>query len=654
MRSPSSSFLALFAVAALGLRGDTATGSSIIKASTCGSSLIAPRLRLRSLARRDRAPARTLQLRGGAATAERASGSQRGRPSRFNDSASSEGRESLALWEDQGGEEFYVLAPDDDDDCEPDEHDIPSGMMLPYRISDEGHNGLITCLTYGHERVYTGSVDGTTRVWDAASGACLKVLRHSGEGEETPSGFVTSVAVTDSAVWVGMSNGALHIWSLASFEWLGQVGGHWLPENLNGGNLTDFIAAGGDEHQFHHGSVDALLHFAPSDTRVASRSDSGGKAEGGGADVLGEERHKSFVVSGCLDGMLRVWEEHEFDVANRSLAMGKACAERTAPERRAAGQGSSPWRRSPVVGPSIATWRAKLAGHQDSVLGLAHFRGHAGEGGARGFLSCSRDGTIRVWRGALCVMVVGSDLVDQFVCVCGWAWVWVGACVQTPRTQFVMLVGSGLILLRVQAAQPPTLEPPNRSRGLPRPLPVFSVREAGQGLVVSGSARGSICVWDSRDWSLVSRVHAHTYTKCNALNESFTFEPPVFGLWAGTPEAADLARHLAVSVGGDGVLAVWRLPDAMGGAGRGGASRQRDVARHVGCGEGTCEEKGASADEGLPMECVGVGFTGHNADIWAVCGEERVDGSLRLWSGGACGRLRTWLMPALSDSPDSS
>ena len=218
-----------------------------------------------------------------------------------------------------------------------------------------------------------------------------------------------------------------------------------------------------------------------------------------------------------------------------------------------------------------------------------------------------------------------------------------------------MLVGSGLIHLRVQAEQPPTLAPPKRSPGLPRPVPVFSVREAGQGLVVSGSARGSICVWDSRNsWSLVSRVHAHTYTKCNAMNESFTFEPPVFGLWAQAPAAADLARNLAVSVGGDGVLAVWRLPDAMGGAGRGGASRQQEFGEQGGCGDGTCGGEGASADEGLPMECVGVGFTGHTADIWAVCGEERVDGSLRLWSGGACGRLRTWLMPALSDSPDSS
>jgi len=131
--------------------------------------------------------------------------------------------------------------------------------------SADGHDALITCLQYKRGFVYTGSVDRTVRVWDATTGECLRVLERSGEGEEIGPGCVTSLAVTDRALWVGMSTGALNIWCLETFEWQGQVGAYWDESTKQG--------------QFHPGSVDALLYFPP----LKRPEGKEGTAGGGGA-----------------------------------------------------------------------------------------------------------------------------------------------------------------------------------------------------------------------------------------------------------------------------------------------------------------------------------------------------------------------------------
>ena len=71
------------------------------------------------------------------------------------------------------------------------------GMVLECAPSTERHDALITCLQYKDGYVYSGSVDRTTRVWDAVTGQCLQVLQRSGEGEEVPPGCVTSLVVSD-------------------------------------------------------------------------------------------------------------------------------------------------------------------------------------------------------------------------------------------------------------------------------------------------------------------------------------------------------------------------------------------------------------------------------------------------------------------------
>jgi hypothetical protein len=71
------------------------------------------------------------------------------------------------------------------------------GMVLECAPSTEHHDALITCLQYKDGYVYSGSVDRTTRVWDAVTGQCLQILQRSGEGEEVPPGCVTSLVVSD-------------------------------------------------------------------------------------------------------------------------------------------------------------------------------------------------------------------------------------------------------------------------------------------------------------------------------------------------------------------------------------------------------------------------------------------------------------------------
>lgn len=172
-----------------------------------------------------------LRLRGGTR-------SQRGMGTRF---ARTDARDGSAR-ENPEEEVPQTFSPDI-------HHSGRSAKALEGVPSDDGHNGLITCLEYKRGFVYTGSVDRTVRVWDAGTGECLQVLQRSGEGEDVGPGCVTSIVVSDRALWAGMSTGALNIWCLQSFQWQGQVGAYW----------DDFTKQG----QFHPGSIDALLYLPP-------------------------------------------------------------------------------------------------------------------------------------------------------------------------------------------------------------------------------------------------------------------------------------------------------------------------------------------------------------------------------------------------------
>ncbi|HEX6039211.1 WD40 repeat domain-containing protein [Longimicrobium sp.] len=84
-----------------------------------------------------------------------------------------------------------------------------------------GHVGVVASVAFAGERVASGGVDGTARLWDAATGRALRVL--------TPGGEVNVVALSADGTRLAAGHGrSVTVWRVSDGrrEWTRELGGY--------------------------------------------------------------------------------------------------------------------------------------------------------------------------------------------------------------------------------------------------------------------------------------------------------------------------------------------------------------------------------------------------------------------------------------------
>ncbi|KAK1261771.1 Zinc finger CCCH domain-containing protein 17 [Acorus gramineus] len=95
----------------------------------------------------------------------------------------------------------------------------------------QGHQKLITGITIpsGSHNLYTGSKDGTVRVWDCDSGQAWNPMNLSGVCLSGPVGQVHAITTTDGLLFAGTQDGRILVWKFGpgiSFERAAALTGH--------------------------------------------------------------------------------------------------------------------------------------------------------------------------------------------------------------------------------------------------------------------------------------------------------------------------------------------------------------------------------------------------------------------------------------------
>jgi outer membrane protein assembly factor BamB len=76
-----------------------------------------------------------------------------------------------------------------------------------------GHVGAVKSLAIHDGKLYSGSLEGTIKIWDLNSNECIANLDHLDHGYPTP---VNSLAIHDGKLYSGASEGKIRIWDLNS------------------------------------------------------------------------------------------------------------------------------------------------------------------------------------------------------------------------------------------------------------------------------------------------------------------------------------------------------------------------------------------------------------------------------------------------------
>ena len=294
----------------------------------------------------------------------------------------------------------------------------PADVLPTTRLT--GHRGAVTGLAIGDEGrwIVSAGVDGTLRVWNAGSGAPVRII-------ELDDGPATAIAVDDRRALSGHKGGTVVLWDLERAEKLGLF-------QLQAAPVTALSFAGDAEHFAAVSETGAMSLFdirAPSvPTMLMEGQD--------GAQAIAGSRSLGLLASAGQDHSIRLWRTEtrslarswrgqsdrpsalEMSPGGRSLASGST----TGAVRLWSTSSSRPQRsfrahqgRVTSVAFAFGDRLLASAGEDGQVKlwdlrsgrGPRVFHGHAGpvhavafSADGRRLLSAGEDGVIRVWNAA--------------------------------------------------------------------------------------------------------------------------------------------------------------------------------------------------------------------------------------------------------------
>ncbi len=183
-----------------------------------------------------------------------------------------------------------------------------------------GHTSVVTWVSFASadEMVVSGSLDGTVRVWNARSGACVRVLQGHSDGI-----LCGELGSKDKYVATGSMDCSVRLWSMASGKCLRVYRGHrhWVKTVRFDPDAQWLLSAGMDHAIF-------VWHLRGGAGGGGGGGDGGGASAAGAAaanpNALGAPRHvllshtapvmdvrmlsASRFVSASKDLSLRVWD----------------------------------------------------------------------------------------------------------------------------------------------------------------------------------------------------------------------------------------------------------------------------------------------------------------------------------------------------------